>query len=135
MGMEEAVNVNETKKPIIETYQSHAIISMKYIISHIRENDVWAFGALLISKRLIRDEYISKPLASLIDMSMKQSMFQDTPVIKIEEHWKDALDDKMIVGAMLVDMIKALDCLTYRLLPVILHAYGLWAVVIKWYHT
>ena len=45
-------------------------------------------------------------------------------LIRLIEDWKIALDDRQVVGAMLIDLSKAFDCLPHRLLLAKLRAYG-----------
>ena len=46
-------------------------------------------------------------------------------MLQIVEHWRYALDTKQIVGAILMDLSKAFDCLPHKLLLEKLKAYGL----------
>ena len=41
------------------------------------------------------------------------------------EEWKKSLDDKNIIGAVLMELSKAFDCISRDLLVAKLHAYGL----------
>ena len=41
------------------------------------------------------------------------------------EGWNKFLDDKNIIGAVLMDLSKAFDCIPQELLVAKLHAYGL----------
>ena len=45
-------------------------------------------------------------------------------MICIIEHWKNALDEKFFVGAVLMDLSKTFDCIPYNLLIAKLNAYG-----------
>jgi retron-type reverse transcriptase len=47
-----------------------------------------------------------------------------TVLLKLVEDWKAALDDKKFIGAMLMDLSRAFDCLPHRLLLAKLNAYG-----------
>ena len=47
-----------------------------------------------------------------------------TTFLRLVEDWKQALDNNMYVGAILMDLSKAFDCLTYDLLLAKLQAYG-----------
>ena len=46
-------------------------------------------------------------------------------LIKFIEDWKNAIDNKHIVGTIFMDLSKAFDCLPHGLLIAKLHAYGL----------
>ena len=46
-------------------------------------------------------------------------------LLKLREEWKKSLDDKNIIGAVLMDLSKAIDCIPHDLLVAKLHAYGL----------
>ena len=46
-------------------------------------------------------------------------------LLKLIEEWKKFLDDKNIIGAVLMDFSKEFDCISYDLLVAKLHAYGL----------
>ena len=46
-------------------------------------------------------------------------------LIRMVEDWKQALDQRQVVGAMLIDLSKAFDCLPHRLLLAKLNAYGM----------
>ena len=45
-------------------------------------------------------------------------------LVKVTEQWKNALDNGMIVGTVLMDLSKAFDCLPHKLLISKLYAYG-----------
>lgn len=45
-------------------------------------------------------------------------------LIRLIEDWKKALDDKKIVGAVLMDLSKAFDCISHDLLIAKIHAYN-----------
>ena len=45
-------------------------------------------------------------------------------LIRLIENWKKALDEKFFVGAVLMDLSKAFDCIPHDLLIAKLHAYG-----------
>ena len=48
-----------------------------------------------------------------------------TILLKMMEDWRKALDDRKYVGAVLMDLSKAFDCMPHNLLIAKLHAYGL----------
>ena len=45
-------------------------------------------------------------------------------LIRLIENWKKALDEKFLVGTVLMDLSKAFDCIPHDLLIAKLHAYG-----------
>jgi len=45
-------------------------------------------------------------------------------LIKLIENWKKSLDNKMLVGAVLMDLSKAFDCIPHDILITKMHAYG-----------
>ena len=45
-------------------------------------------------------------------------------LITLIENWKKTLDEKFFVGAVLIDLSKAFDCIPHDLLIAKLHAYG-----------
>ena len=44
-------------------------------------------------------------------------------LIRLIENWKKALDEKFLIGTVLMDLPKAIDCITHNLLVAKLHAY------------
>ena len=46
-------------------------------------------------------------------------------LLKLIEEWKKSLDDKNIVGTVLMDLSKAFDCISHDLLAAKLYDYGL----------
>ena len=69
-------------------------------------------------------EYFCKVISKFL-AAFRKGYSCETTVLKMVEDWKEALDNKRIVGAMLVDLSKAFDCLPHHLLLAKLHAYGL----------
>ena len=45
-------------------------------------------------------------------------------LIRLTENWKKALDEKFLVGTVLMDLSKAFDCIPHDLLIAKLHAYS-----------
>ena len=45
--------------------------------------------------------------------------------LKLIQEWKKSLDEKNIIGTVLMDLSKGFDCIAYYLLVAKLHAYGL----------
>ena len=45
-------------------------------------------------------------------------------LVRLIENWKKALDEKILVGTVLMDLSKAFDCIPHDLLIAKLHAYG-----------
>ena len=45
-------------------------------------------------------------------------------MIRLIENWKQSLDSKKFVGAVLMDLSKAFDCIPHELLIAKMHAYG-----------
>ena len=45
-------------------------------------------------------------------------------LIRLIENWKKALDEKFLVGTVLMDLSKAFDCIPHDLLIAKLRAYG-----------
>ena len=60
-------------------------------------------------------------LFQLIESLIVQIMFFE----EWNEEWKKSLDDKSIIGAVLMDLSQAFECIPHDLLVTKLHAYGL----------
>ena len=56
--------------------------------------------------------------------AFRKSFSCETVLVRLVEDWKSLLDKHQIIGAMLLDLSKAFDCLPHRLLLAKLKAYG-----------
>ena len=56
-------------------------------------------------------------------------------LIRIIEEWKKGLDDGNFVGAILMDLSKAFDCISHDLLIAKLHAYGIERTALKYVYS
>jgi hypothetical protein len=77
-----------------------------------------------ILERYIQDklcEHIDKCLSTIISAYRKYYSFNH--VFRMIEKWKKHMDNKMFVGALLMDLSKAFDCVPHDLLIAKLHAY------------
>ena len=52
-------------------------------------------------------------------------------LVRMLEDWKTKLDNDFTVGAILMDLSKALDCIPHDLLIAKLHAYGVIAFQVR----
>ena len=79
----------------------------------------------------IYERYIHNSLTSFVDnfLSVFISAYRKTyssnqVLIRLIENWKQSLDSKKFVGAVLMDLSKAFDCIPHELLIAKMHAYG-----------
>ena len=56
-------------------------------------------------------------------------------LLKLIEEWKKSLDDKNIIGAVLMDLSKAFDCIPHDLLMAKLYAFGLYMDAITFIYS
>ena len=63
-------------------------------------------------------------ILSISIAAFRKSFSCETVLVNLIEDWKTLLDKQQIVGAMLLDLSKAFDCLPHRLLLAKLKAYG-----------
>ena len=79
-----------------------------------------------IYERLISDqlsEHFNKIFHNFLS-AFRPAYGCQTTLLRIVEDWKEALDKDMYVGAVLMDLSKAFDCLPHDLLVAKLEAYG-----------
>ena len=67
----------------------------------------------------------SQKILSKFVSAYGKSYSSNHALLKLIEEWKKSLDDKNIIGAVLMDFSKEFDCISYDLLVAKLHAYGL----------
>ena len=63
-------------------------------------------------------------ILSLSLSAFRKSFSCETVLIRLIEDWKALLDQHQVIGAMMLDLSKAFDCLPHRLLIAKLKAYG-----------
>ena len=87
--------------------------------------------SILVCISKIFERVYSEQMTEFFDdiLSISLSAFRksyscETVLIRLIEDWKALLDKQQIVGAMLLDLSKAFDCLPHRLLIANLKAYG-----------
>ena len=80
-----------------------------------------------VFERFILDsmlEYTNNILSEHISAYRKRYSCQNV-LLKLTENWRQHLDGDQIVGAVLMDLSKAFDCLPHELLIAKLSAYGI----------
>ena len=79
-----------------------------------------------IFERVYCDQMVdfSNEILSNMLCAFRKQYSCETVLIKLIETWKDLLDKHQIIGAMMLDLSKAFDCLPHKLLLAKLEAYG-----------
>ena len=84
-------------------------------------------GFSKIYERFLRDSlfnFTDKILSKFVS-AYRKSDSSNHDLLKLMEGWKKTLDDKNVIGSVLMDLSKAFDCITHYLLFAKLHAYSL----------
>ena len=68
-------------------------------------------------------DHVNKILSKYISAYRKGHSCQNV-LMKLTEEWRENLDQNKVVGALLIDLSKAFDCLPHDLLIAKLEAYG-----------
>ena len=68
--------------------------------------------------------YFEKYLSPFISAYRKSYSTQQV-LIRLLEEWREKLDKNFVVGAVLMDLFKAFDCIPHDLIIVKLAAYGI----------
>ena len=74
---------------------------------------------------------LTNKILSKFVSACRKSYSSNHVLLKLIEEWKKSLDDKNIIGAVLMDSCKAFECIPHDLLVAKLHAYGLSMNAIK----
>ena len=69
-------------------------------------------------------EYVENTLSEFI-AAYRKKYSSNNVLLRLIENWKKHLDNKNIVGTVLMDLSKAFDCIPHDLLIAKLHAYGI----------
>ena len=84
-------------------------------------------GFSKIYERFIHDSlsnFTNKVLSKFV-LGYRKSYSSNHDILKLIEEWKKSLDNKNIIGAVLMDLSKAFDCIPHDLLAAKRHVYGL----------
>ena len=84
-------------------------------------------GFSKIYERFLHDSLskLTEKILSKFVSAYKKSYSSNHVLLKLIEEQNKSLDDKNIIGAVLMDLSKAFDCIPHDLLIAKLHAYGL----------
>ena len=80
-----------------------------------------------IYERILHDSlsnFTDKILSKFVS-AYRKSYSSNHVLLKFTEGWSKFLDDKNIIGAVLMDLSKAFDCIPQELFVAKLHIYGL----------
>ena len=69
-------------------------------------------------------EFVENTLSEFI-AAYRKTYSSNNVLLRLIENWKKHLDNKNIVGTVLMDLSKAFDCIPHDLLIAKLHAYGI----------
>ena len=100
----------KNKRDKIENYRPVSILNC---FSKVCEK------SLLEKFKLFVNSFLSEYMAAY-----REKYSTNHVLIRLIENWKKALDEKFLVGIVLMDMSKAFYCIPYNLLIAKLHAYG-----------
>ena len=101
-------------KPNKNEFSSFKPVSILYTFSKIYE-------------KVVKDQLVSgldKYLSPFISAHRKGYSTQDV-ITRLVEEWRERLDNNYVVGAILMDLSKAFDCILHDLIITKLAAYGL----------
>ena len=68
-------------------------------------------------------DYVENTLSDFI-AAYRKNYSSNNVLLRLIENWKKHLDNKNIVGTVLMDLSKAFDCIPHDLLIAKLHAHG-----------
>ena len=88
---------------------------------------VFLNGFSKIYERFIHDSLsnFTDKLLSKFFLGYRKSYSSNHDILKLIEEWKKSLGNKIIIGAVLMDLSKAFDCIPHDLLAAKRHVYGL----------